>query len=114
MRQNFNRTETRLSVRASKQELETWNATARQAGYKTLANYFRSLMNSAHMLNDDKISLLSELKSTREEVSRIGNNINQIARQLNSGDSYNDANDNMKQCLKILSRIDEMIATIKR
>ncbi|WP_215755470.1 plasmid mobilization relaxosome protein MobC [Acetobacter sp. P5B1] len=114
MRQNLNRTQTRLSVRASKQELQSWNATARQAGYKTLANYFRSLMNSAHMLNSDKISLLTELKSTREEVSRIGNNLNQIARKLNSGESYNDANDNMKKCLKILARIDDMIATIKK
>lgn len=114
MRQNLNRTETRLSVRASKQELETWNATPRDCGYKTLANYFRSLMHSAPMLQDDKISLLSELKSTREEVSRIGNNLNQIARKLNSGESYNDANDNMKKCLKILARIDDMIATIKK
>lgn len=114
MRQNFNRTETRLSVRASKQELTRWNDTAKSCGYKTLANYFRSLMNSAPMLQDDKISLLTELKNTREEVSRIGNNINQIARKLNSGENYNDANDNMKKCLQILSRIDEMIATIKR
>ncbi|NHO30854.1 plasmid mobilization relaxosome protein MobC [Acetobacter farinalis] len=114
MKPNLNRTQTRLSVRASKQELQSWNDTAKSCGYKTLANYFRSLMNSAHMLNDDKISLLSELKLTREEVSRIGNNLNQIARKLNSGEGYNDANDNMKQCLKILSQIDSMIATIKK
>ncbi|GLH29422.1 hypothetical protein WSS15_20720 [Acetobacter pasteurianus] len=99
---------------SAKQELQAWNDTAKSCGYKTLANYFRSLMNSAHMLNDDKISLLSELKSTREEVSRIGNNLNQIARKLNSGEGYNDANANMKQCLKILSQIDSMIATIKK
>nr|WP_169796364.1 plasmid mobilization relaxosome protein MobC [Acetobacter tropicalis] len=54
------------------------------------------------------------MKSTREEVSRVGNNLNQIAHRLNGGQGYNDANDNMKQCLKILSDIDSMIATIRR
>ncbi|GBR68479.1 hypothetical protein AA0312_0933 [Acetobacter tropicalis NRIC 0312] len=110
----MNRTQTRLSVRASRDELQSWNSSARQAGYKTLANYFRSLMNSEPMLSRDKISLLTELKSTREEVSRVGNNLNQIAHRLNGGQGYNDANDNMKQCLKILSDIDSMIATIRR
>ncbi|WP_124306826.1 MobC family plasmid mobilization relaxosome protein [Acetobacter pasteurianus] len=114
MKPNLNRTETRLSVRASKQELQSWNQTAKSAGYKTLANYFRSLMNSAPMLQSEKISLITELKNTREEVSRIGNNVNQIAKALNSGEGFHDANSNMKQCLKILAQIDSMIATIKR
>ncbi|BCI68293.1 MobC family plasmid mobilization relaxosome protein [Acetobacter aceti] len=114
MKPNLNRTQTRLSVRASRDELQSWNLFARQAGYKTLANYFRSLMNSEPMLSRDKISLLTELKNTREEVSRIGNNLNQIAHRLNGGQGYNDANDNMKQCLKILSQIDSMIAIIRR
>ncbi|MGD7069374.1 plasmid mobilization relaxosome protein MobC [Acetobacter sp. AAB5] len=114
MKPNLNRTQTRLSVRASRDELQSWNSTARECGYKTLANYFRSLMNSAPMLNADKISLLTELKNTREEVSRIGSNLNQIARQLNSGEGFTDANNNMKQCLKILEQIAGMIATIRR
>lgn len=114
MKPNLNRTETRLSVRASKQELQSWNQTAKSAGYKTLANYFRSLMNSAPMLQSEKILLITELKNTREEVARIGNNVNQIAKALNSGEGFNDANANMKQCLKILAQIDSMIATIKR
>ncbi|MBS0984618.1 plasmid mobilization relaxosome protein MobC [Gluconobacter cerinus] len=114
MKPNLNRTETRLSVRASKQELQSWNHTAKSAGHKTLANYFRSLMNSAPMLQSDKTSLITELKNTRAEVARIGNNMNQIARSLNSGAGFNDANANMKQCLKILAQIDSMIAAIKR
>ncbi|WP_149026413.1 MobC family plasmid mobilization relaxosome protein [Acetobacter aceti] len=114
MKPNLNRTQTRLSVRSSRDELQRWNSSARSAGYKTLANYFRSLMNSAPMLQADKISLLTELKTTREEVSRIGNNLNQIAHRLNSGQSFNDTQNNMKQCLKILSDIDSIIATIRR
>ncbi|MEJ5154549.1 MobC family plasmid mobilization relaxosome protein [Gluconobacter wancherniae] len=114
MKPNLNRTETRLSVRASKQELQSWNDTAKSFGHKTLANYFRSLMNSAPMLQSEKISLITELKNTREEVARIGNNVNQIAKSLNSGEGFNDAQNNMKQCLKILAKIDSMIATIKR
>ncbi|WP_051997100.1 plasmid mobilization relaxosome protein MobC [Gluconobacter thailandicus] len=66
------------------------------------------------MLQSEKILLITELKNTREEVARIGNNLNQIARSLNSGEGFNDAQNNMKQCLKILSQIDSMIATIKR
>ncbi|MCQ9156119.1 plasmid mobilization relaxosome protein MobC, partial [Acidomonas methanolica] len=43
-----------------------------------------------------------------------GNNVNQIAKALNSGEGFNDAQNNMKQCLKILAQIDSMIATIRR
>lgn len=71
-------------------------------------------MNSAPMLNHEKVLLITELKKTREEVARIGNNVNQIARSLNAGEGFNDAHANMKQCLKILAQIDSMIATIKR
>ena len=109
-----NRMETRLSVRASREELTLWNATAREFGHRTVAGFFRSMMTASPMLQGNKVRLMDELKEVRLELSRIGNNVNQIAHRLNGGDGFHDASDNLKACLITVKSIDRIIHNIEK
>lgn len=80
-----------IKLRVSETERDSWNAKAKAKGL-TLADYFR-------LLADEKPTNISPVQQVKRrnftkadpellrQVAKIGNNLNQIARAVNSGES---------------------------
>lgn len=115
MQEKIKRTQARLSLRASKEELARWHKEAKETGFKTTASYCRERLNGG-MLNDPlelHPHLLSELRETKQELSRIGNNLNQIARKLNAGEGISKVNSNMDQSLHLMEKLDNLLYALR-
>ncbi|OAG77373.1 hypothetical protein Amal_01360 [Acetobacter malorum] len=91
----------RLSVRASPDELMRWNHIARSHGHATTAHWIRSLLTSAELSGHDSQLVPEELRGIRHQLSRVGNNLNQLAHSANCGDAI--------QCGCVLDEIDILI-----
>lgn len=107
------RMETRLSIRANREELQAWKQTGREAGFHNLASYFRSLMSSRYFVNDEKKHLLAELTKASNQIARCGNNLNQIAHHLNAG-GHEDASRAVSECRDIIKTMKRIIMDIRR
>ena len=72
-----------MKFRVTENEKEIILNNSEKLGFKTFENYARKMLIDGYVINlksaDDK-----DLKHLMSEVSRIGNNINQIAKGLNS------------------------------
>lgn len=122
MQNKQDRTQTRLSIRASRDELKRWQEDAKEAGFKTTVSYCRTLLNGMacnpfNQINaQDEHSIIAELREYKDQISRIGNNLNQIAKKLHSGegDCYRDVNDHLRQCLNSMENVDILISELRR
>ncbi|WP_086613700.1 MobC family plasmid mobilization relaxosome protein [Acetobacter indonesiensis] len=100
----------RLSVRASPSELTLWSHIARSHGHVTTSDWIRSLLASAEFSDDDGPPVSDELRRLRTQLSRVGNNLNQLAHSVNCGDAVhcgsvlNDVETLIHQLDRILSR----------
>lgn len=97
-----------IKIRVTEDELSALNALKSQAGFSMLAEYMRSIS-----LNFD-VSAKQEYPkidpALLRQVSGIGNNINQIARQVNASNlKPSDA----AQIISYLSSIDRTLITIR-
>ena len=90
----------RLSVRASASELTHWNNVARKLGHATTTHWVRALMTTSELAGNDSDSqkVCSELYCLRHALSRIGNNLNQLAHSAHCGDAV--------QCESVLSDLE--------
>ncbi|KXV56748.1 MULTISPECIES: plasmid mobilization relaxosome protein MobC [Acetobacter] len=79
----------RLSVRASPSELTHWNSVARKLGHTTTTHWIRALLTASELTGHDNDSqkICSELYGLRQTLSRIGNNLNQLAHSAHCGDA---------------------------
>ena len=77
----------RLSIRAHPAELDAWARTARRHGHATTAHYVRSLLQEQAMTGQQTSELGPELRLLRLELSRIGNNLNQLAHAAHCGEA---------------------------
>lgn len=77
----------RLSIRAHPDELDVWARTARRHGHVTTAHYVRSLLQEQAMTGQQTPELALELRLLRHELSRIGNNLNQLAHAAHCGEA---------------------------
>lgn len=82
----------RLSVRASHDELAAWAGTARLLGHETTAHWVRSLLQEAALTGHDGLAVSASLRKLRGELGRIGNNLNQLAHSANCGDAVRAGN----------------------
>ncbi|MCP1232138.1 MobC family plasmid mobilization relaxosome protein [Acetobacter indonesiensis] len=94
----------RLSVRASPSELTLWSHIARSHGHVTTSDWIRSLLASAEFSGDDGPPLSDELRRLRTQLSRVGNNLNQLAHSANCGDAI--------QCECMLDEIGMLIGQL--
>ncbi|MCX2562986.1 MobC family plasmid mobilization relaxosome protein [Acetobacter thailandicus] len=100
----------RLSVRASPAELEHWNHIAHQHGYATTSHWIRVLLSSAELAGHDGSRVSDELREIRCQLSRAGNNLNQLAHSAHCGDAVHcgavleDLETLIRQCDARLSR----------
>ncbi|MCP1220426.1 MobC family plasmid mobilization relaxosome protein [Acetobacter orientalis] len=100
----------RLSVRASPSELTLWRHIACSHGHVTTSDWIRSLLTSAELSGDDGPPVSDELRRLRTQLSRVGNNLNQLAHSANCGDAVhcgavlNDIETLLHQMDRILSR----------
>lgn len=91
----------RIEIRTSPQEYEQLEGLAQAGGYHNLAQFIRE----SSLTGKDIISPLARQKERSEwlyAINRIGNNINQMARQLNQGKSPDD------DMLLVLMQIQDM------
>ncbi|WP_077930580.1 MobC family plasmid mobilization relaxosome protein [Acetobacter persici] len=96
----------RLSVRTSPAELILWNHLARSHGHVTTSDWIRSLLASVEFSGDDGPSVSDELRKLRTQLSRVGNNLNQLAHSANCGDAVN--------CEAVLDEIEILIHQLDR
>ncbi|GBR19688.1 MobC family plasmid mobilization relaxosome protein [Asaia spathodeae] len=82
----------RLSVRASPEELADWAGAARLLGHETTALWVRSLLKEADLTGHDGMAVGASLRKLRGELGRIGNNLNQLAHSANCGDAVRAGN----------------------
>lgn len=96
----------RLSVRASPAELDCWNHIASAHGHATTAHWIRSLLTSAELAGHDGPRVPDELRGIRHQLSRVGNNLNQLAHSANCGD--------VVHCGTVLNEIEKLIQHLDR
>lgn len=96
----------RLSVRASPSELILWNHIAHSHGHVTTSDWIRSLLASAELSGDDGPPVSDELRRLRTQLSRVGNNLNQLAHSANCGDAVH--------CGSVLAEIEILIHQLDR
>ncbi|WP_025885118.1 MobC family plasmid mobilization relaxosome protein [Asaia prunellae] len=77
----------RLSVRASPEELADWAGAARLLDHETTALWVRSLLKEAALTGHNGMAMGVSLHKLRGELGRIGNNLNQLAHSANCGDA---------------------------
>ena len=90
-----------LKVYLSDEEAEIINEKIRKSGIKNKSAYVRKMLCDGTIINVD----LSLIKEHNTSISRIGNNLNQITKQLN-GLNYISPED--------VKRVEEMTKEIKR
>ncbi|MFT9323745.1 MAG: plasmid mobilization relaxosome protein MobC [Acetobacter sp.] len=102
----------RLSVRASPDELERWNNAAQALGHVTTAAWVRSLLHNAEVSHRSGGDVSSEIRSLRSELSRIGNNLNQLAHMAHLGDAVACA-DTLEHIDRLKDRTDTLLKTLR-
>ena len=75
----------RLSVRASPDELARWSQSARFLGHATTADWVRTLLQDAVLSHHRGGMVSRELRQLRGELGRIGNNLNQLVHAAHLG-----------------------------
>lgn len=92
----------RIEIRTSPQEYAQLEHRAQQMGYHNLAQYLRE----AGLSREYLVSPTTRQKQKADwlfAINRIGNNLNQIARQVNAGHDPDD------EILLMLAQIQEMV-----
>lgn len=102
----------RLSVRASPEELATWAGTARLLGHETTALWVRSLLKEAAWTGHDGMAVGASLRKLRGELGRIGNNLNQLAHSANCGDAVR-AGNVLTVLEKTKNRVDVLLKSMR-
>nr|WP_215762466.1 plasmid mobilization relaxosome protein MobC [Acetobacter sp. P1H12_c] len=64
-----------------------WNHIARSHDHATTADWIRSLLTRAELSGHDGRPVPEELRGIRHQLSRVGNNLNQLARSANCEDT---------------------------
>ncbi len=84
---------TSVIFRATDEELAYFNREYEKSLFSSRTDFILRL------LDDKPVVVISELKQTLVELKRQGNNLNQIARQLNQGETVNHTlADVLKKC----------------
>jgi len=102
----------RLSVRASPEELADWAGTARLLGHETTALWVRSLLKEAAVTGHDGMAVGVSLRKLRCELGRIGNNLNQLAHSAHCGDAVR-AGDVLDALEETKDRTDALLRSLR-
>ncbi|GBD57989.1 MobC family plasmid mobilization relaxosome protein [Gluconobacter wancherniae] len=102
----------RLSVRASPTELERWNNAAHALGHVTTAAWVRTLLHDAEVSHRSGGDIGSEIRSLRSDLSRIGNNLNQLAHAAHLGDAVA-CGDTLEHIDRLKDRTDSLLKTLR-
>ncbi|AHK71400.1 hypothetical protein AD931_03530 [Gluconobacter oxydans] len=102
----------RLSVRASPDELERWTQTARFLGHATTADWVRTLLQDAVLSHRYGGTVDIEIRKLRGELGRIGNNLNQLVHAAHLGKAVA-CGDTLQEidCLK--DRTDSLLRSLR-
>lgn len=102
----------RLSVRASPDELARWNQSARFLGHATTADWVRTLLQDAVLSHHRGGTVSRELRQLRGELGRIGNNLNQLAHAAHLGDAVACA-DTLQDIDRLKNRTDHLLRGLR-
>lgn len=95
----------RIEVRVSPLEWEAISRHCHAAGFAQIAPYLRAV-GTLGVLAENPRSVRRALVSAQGQLSRIGNNLNQIARKLNAGHPLDDE---MGLCLLQIAELAEAL-----
>ncbi|MFT9026609.1 plasmid mobilization protein [Acetobacter indonesiensis] len=99
----------RLPVRASPEELVCCTHLARSRGYATTSDWIRCLLTSAELAGHDSRPVPEELRELRHQLSRVGNNLNQLAYSAHCGDHIH-CGETLTELEDRLHQIDRLLA----
>lgn len=90
-----------LLLRLTKSELDNIKNKANEAGFTSTSKYCRSILkgselDNGHLTNISKLS--DSLMVNKNELRSIGNNLNQIAKKLNSGENVGNVKSVLDEC----------------
>ncbi|WP_040508583.1 plasmid mobilization protein [Gluconobacter morbifer] len=102
----------RLSVRASPDELECWSRTAQILGHATTADWVRTLLQDAVLSHRCGGTVNRELRQLRGELGRIGNNLNQLAHAAHLGDAVA-CGDTLQDIDRLKDRTDILLRSLR-
>ena len=97
-----------IKIRVTEDELSALNALKSQAGFSMLAEYMRSVSLGLDVQRKKEYPKVDP--ALLRQISGIGNNINQIARQINAS---KETPINAMQMISYLSSIDRALAKIR-
>ncbi|WP_350628691.1 MobC family plasmid mobilization relaxosome protein [Pseudoalteromonas sp. CAL260-MNA-CIBAN-0059] len=97
-----------IKIRVTEDELLALNALKNQAGFSMLAEYMRTVSLGLDIQNRKEYPLADP--ELQRQLSGIGNNMNQIARYLNSSEM---AEVNVVKVISFLSSIDRSLDKIR-
>lgn len=102
-----------VSFRVDENENALIEKRMKELGFKDKSAYLRKRAIDVHLINID----LSKLDDLKREISRIGNNINQIARKYNSEGNITNIDieqlqSYMKEIIEIGNREDDKVKSI--
>jgi len=102
----------RLSVRASHDELARWSQSARFLGHATTADWVRTLLQDAVLSHHRGGTVSRELCQLRGELGRIGNNLNQLAHAAHLGDAVA-CSDTLQDIDRLKNRTDHLLRDLR-
>ena len=102
----------RLSVRASPDELARWSQNARFLGHATTADWVRTLLQDAVLSHHRGGTVSRELRQLRGELGRIGNNLNQLAHAAHLGDAVA-CGDTLQDIDRLKDRTDRLLRGLR-
>ncbi|MCD2468634.1 MobC family plasmid mobilization relaxosome protein [Streptomyces sp. MBT42] len=119
LRQSAHRDQVR-SVRLTRDELDIVKNAAEAVGLKTAGFLADAAVAVAQTQGDSKVWLLDqrgrveELMSASTQLARAGNNLNQVARVLNSGGRAEYVNDAVTRILRAAARVEAAAVEMAR
>lgn len=105
---------TDIHIRLSSDEKQILKDYANKTGHKHISLLFKYVVNQNIALGKNGFELIENLTSLRKEINSIGNNLNQIAKKLNSDNSeYSEISEELKEIKIINNRLNKHIKQIR-
>lgn len=82
-----------LKIRCSSDERDLFEQASKSAGFSSVAGWLRSLAYESAICGMSEGNIRQSMADVRQELSRIGNNLNQLTKSHNSGQSVDVAHE---------------------
>ncbi|AQS84618.1 hypothetical protein A0U92_07300 [Acetobacter aceti] len=101
-----------LKIRCSSDERDLFEQARKDAGFSSVAGWLRSFAYEYAKTGENKGNIRQGLTDVKTELQRIGNNLNQLTRSHNSGQSV-DVSEELKEIRSTVLGLSDIITDIR-